>query len=326
MPLPAAIQAQLDQADAIQAHLSAPAAPAATAPVPADSTPAATVSGPTDTPFHDAAAPVPAQAPAAAPAAPQSPDWEQRHRTLQGKYDAEVPRLHGQIRELAGQLKVATDSLDALRQAQATPATPAQPLVTPKDEEVFGSDLIDLIGRRATEIANAQTAALQAQVAALESRLGQTSQRQEVSDDDRFYATLGQLVPDYRDVNTDPRWLAWLGEVDQLTGLTRQKYLDNAAASRDAARTATIFKTFKASLPQVPVAETPAQELQRQVAPSRSSASAAPAADTAATRVWTSKELDTFYKQVRLREIGPKDAERIEAEINRAMAEGRVRL
>jgi hypothetical protein len=321
MSLPAAIQRQLEQADALQASMTAPetATPATpendTAPVTEASTPAnAQASG--DAP---AAAPVPA---ASQPSSDDAKLWEQRYRTLQSKYDVEVPRLHTNLRS-------AMEKIAVLESAQhAATAEPAKKLVTQQDVDTFGGDLVDLIGRKAQEIAGEQVSALQATVKALEAKLSQTHQRVETSDDGRFFADLAGLVPDYKEVNADPRWLQWLTVTEPLAGRTRQQLLDEAAAARDVARVARLFGAFKESLVpaqavQAAQQQQVAQELQRQVAPARSKGASAPVAPQA-TRVWTSRELNEHYRKVRMGELSPEQAARIESEINQAMTEGRI--
>ena len=328
MALPAAIQAQLDQSDAIQRQLYAeqnPQEPAQSDNQLSSSTPEV-AAGSTDIPFQDAVSP---KEPTAPEQSGNDGPWEQRYKTLHGKYEAEVPRLHAELRDqrsLVQQLNQAVTNLASRTAAPEPSPEPAKPLVTQQDVETFGGDLVDLIGRKAREIATEEAASLHARVKDLEGQLGHTSQRVEMSDNDRFYVHLGGAVPDYQAVNTDPRWLNWLKETDPMTGNTRQQYLDVAASQRNVARVASIFNAFKSTLQPVEVTETPQQELQRQVAPSKSNGGARPQAiSQSVNKIWTSKDLTTHYHKVRLGEIPAEDAKRIESEINRAMSEGRVR-
>ena len=320
MALPASIQAQLDAATAIEAQFASAAQAA-------DGTQAP---GETQAPEvqQEAAPAAPVQAaPVPAPTPQPAPDiWEQRYRVLQGKYDAEVPRLHAQLRET----NQAVQNLNAQLARQNQPQVPLEKQVTQKDVEVFGGDLIDLIGRKAQEIAGAQIASLNANIAALEARLGQTAQKQEQTDEGRFYTALAVYVPDYKEINVDQDWLRWLGEVDPLTGRNRQSYLDAAAQERNADRVASIFNAFKATRTATQATAAAAAgdvetELARQVAPSRSSTGVPKTVPSAQTKVWSSKDLTDFYGKVRRGEITSKDAARIESEINTAMVEGRVR-
>src|SRR6478752_6622152 len=43
-----------------------------------------------------------------------------------------------------------------------------------------------------------------------------------------------QALPNYREIDRDPRWHRWLLSVDPLSGCTRQQLLNQAVASTDA--------------------------------------------------------------------------------------------
>ena len=163
------------------------------------------------------------------------------------------------------------------QQPRPEPVT-AKTLITEQDKEAFGSDLLDLIDR-ATEQKLAGNRDLETQLRAeineLKGKLGNVTERQVVSDKDRYEAALSSQVPDWEAMNIDQGFLTWLAEVDPVYGMPRQYALTNAYESLDANRTATIFKQYKATLApaQRPQAN---RELQRQVAPTRSHTSPAP--------------------------------------------------
>jgi hypothetical protein len=114
--------------------------------------------------------------------------------------------------------------------------------------------------------------------------------------------------------------------VDPVYGLPRQAALNNAYEALDANRTANIFKQYLATLPAAPTtAQQNRQELQRQVAPTRSRTSTAPATSTADKRLYTQGEIANFYEEWRRGFIDETDAVRMEKEIHAAIAEGRVR-
>jgi hypothetical protein len=108
----------------------------------------------------------PAAAPeGAAPAAPPAEGWEQKYRVLQGKYNAEVPRLQKQAQTQAQQIETLTAQLTATQGMVASIAqnrgpapagqgsAPAAPAKLVKDEEVseFGEELTDFIRRVAQD-------------------------------------------------------------------------------------------------------------------------------------------------------------------------------
>lgn len=326
-PLPRAVQRQADEVTRIEKELADRKA------VPTSETSETTP--PPETPSPEVP---PAPTPPPQPTPDVVAEWEQRYRTLKGKYEAEVPRLHQQVRDL-------TQSVQELTQRSQQPPTPApetppqkKRLVTDKDAETFGPDLLDLIKRQSEEIAedlvSKRSSSLQNEIKRLETenqtlkaQLGDVSRNQETSAQENYLAKLTNVVPDWEQVNTDQRFLLWLGEVDPFTGLQRQAYLDDAFKALDVNRTAHLFNAWKQSV--TPAAPAPVQqrqttELQRQVTPGKSKATPAPAADPN-TRIWTVNEIEQFYVEVRKGQHTPDEARRIENEINLAVSTGRVK-
>jgi len=67
-------------------------------------------------------------APAATPPSEGDDKWEARYKTLHGKYNAEVPRLHAALKERDGKLNSLTEEVEALK---ASLAKPKESLVKP---------------------------------------------------------------------------------------------------------------------------------------------------------------------------------------------------
>jgi hypothetical protein len=262
------------------------------------------------------------------------PTWEQRFKTVQGKYDAEVPRYAAELRDLKSRLAIALSEIDRLKVAKAEPPKAApQKLVTEKDVEAFGSDLIDVIDRKAREVAETMVSTrvgqLEAENAQLKEQLGGVTERQVSQDRRAYFSELGHLVPDYEALNVDPGFMGWLAEVDPLSGFAKQEYLTKAWNEYDAKRTAALFNAYKQLTAPPPPPTQPSQakqQLQRQVAPGTSKVSSS-APQSAAGKVWATSEIDGFYRDVRRGMYYGKDDERarIEAEIDQAVIDGRIR-
>lgn len=186
----------------------------------------------------------PAADPPAAPA-PPAENWEHKYKTLQGVLAANKRDADATIQTLQSQIA----SLKAAPAPAPAPPAPA-PLVTDKDLETYGADMLDLIRRQATEMAQQIVAE---QMAQLKPELDQTRDQiktveQQVyrNEGDKFYGELAKAVPDWEAINQDPRFLNWLGEVDPLSGVERQGLLEAAGQKLDHKRVATIFELFKA--------------------------------------------------------------------------------
>lgn len=320
--LPPSIQRELEAADAIvAAQQTAPADPG----VLTDVSQAAQLLTATASP---PATPPEPSAPAAPPAAP-SENWEQKYRTALGRYNAEVPQLRTENQVLKSQMNNLQEQVRALTAAAAKPAEPPKPNVDPRDVEQFGDQMMEMVHRHIAGVLQTMGAkvddafrAIDGRVQALEASVKGVAQETAESREAQFWAVLEQLVPDYAAINDSDGWKAWLTEEDRLTGFPRQAALNAAQKAMDARRVAAIFEIYKASLPR-----SRASELENQVSPSTSGATAAPVAAAPAPRI-TQKFIADFYRAKQQGKFVGREAEatQIEAAIDKAVAEGRVQL
>lgn len=294
-----------------------------------------------DEPVANTHAPSPApEQPTGGDKAPE--DLQQKYRTLQGMYNAEVPRLHAQNRELGGRIQqleqlLATMSSAAPAQgaAHAPAAAQAQKLVSDKDVEEYGDSIevmrrvsreeVSPVMQRLTKIEQllqqVQTNVVP-QVQAVAQRQAQTAQQQ-------FWSDLTTEVPNWREVNDTQAFQDWLLEVDPLTGISRQTYLEDAQRALDARRVSAFFRTWLKSTGQAPVAQsagpTPAtSELEKQVAPGRSRSAGAPQTNTG--KVYSPDDIRKFFNDVRSGRYKGREQERdrIERDIFAAQRENRI--
>ena len=261
--------------------------------------------------------------------------YEQRWRSLQGMYNAEVPRLHAERRELTNrvqQLEQLLASMTAKPSEQAE--TPAEKLITEQDIEDYG-DSIDVMRRVFREEAgalkqeNAQLRQMLQQMQAnVVPKVQQLSQRQAVSSEQAFWAELQTAVPDWQDINTSREFQSWLLEVDPLTGVPRQTYLEDAQRNLDARRVVNFFTAWKgqAGVPNARSTRTAqsASELEKQVAPGRGRSGGNKTAGEPKT--YTQEDIKRFFTDVQKGKYKGKETERdrIERDIFAAQREGRI--
>ena len=248
--------------------------------------------------------------------------WRSRANALHGlnqQQAQEVQTLKQHLQNLASEV-------EHLKTASTKQAEAAE---KDNDAEVFGEDLIEAVDRRAKRMAEAlvaqQTAQMQAYIKQLEGRLSNVDQQVATSAQDRFVNRLAQLVPDYEAVNVDNGFLSWLGEADPVYGVTRQAALDAAAQNLDADRVANVFNAYKAltgKQGQTQQRQQVRQELERQVAPAKATASAPTAP---AGKIWTRAEFERAYDPRNIRDMGQAKADALVAQAEQALAEGRVR-
>jgi hypothetical protein len=166
----------------------------------------------------------------------QEPDWQQRYNTLQGKYNAEIPRLTGTIEGL-------TQRLDRMEQAPASPE-PAAAETTFDDvgeRETYGDDFIDLVERRADRIVGERLAKLTPQINKIS---GQVTENRQETVRERLYGRLTETVPEWRTINNDPAFLTWLAGIDPFTGAPIGTLLRGAFDAGHADRVIAIFSKY----------------------------------------------------------------------------------
>lgn len=334
MSLPKQVQRQAEEAERLEKELEA-----ATNPQPnpdpdpnTDPTPPADPKGSQEPNADPAPAPAPQDEPK------PTADWEHKYKTLQGMFNAETGRLGTQVKELSTQLQDALNKIEELGKAKPQATEPTAKLVTDKDVEAFGDDLIDLVKRQAQEIVSEREREMQAVVkkleaenASLRQELGGVAERQGVDARKGYISELAKAVPDWEALNVDEGFMGWLAEVDPLSGFPRQMYLNDAFEKFDVARTAALFDAYKAltgrNNPQpAPAPKTPKPELQRQVQPSKVQATQ-PVTDDPNNRVWSMAEIDSFYREVARGDFKGREDERarIESQIDLAVAQGRLK-
>lgn len=259
-------------------------------------------------------------------------EWEQKYRVLQGKYNAEVPRLQKQgsdqaeaIRRLQEQLTATQTLLASLgdRQAAAAPAgaQPRTPAVASliKDEEIkeFGADLIDVQRRVAREeIASAVEAEVARrlqpvtqQVTQVAQAATQTAKRVSQQDEQTLLEYMTKECPTWPTLNKDQNFVAWLDQTDPFSGMVRGEMLAQAYKSHDGPRVVTFFNGYLKEHAAVTPTPTPApaagtpnkaapapqRTLEQLVTPGTPKTGAAGTQDGSGKRVWTGAEIGKFY-------------------------------
>lgn len=269
--------------------------------------------------------------PTTPPVQPKSDDgqWEQKYRTLQGMFARETQTLRTQLHTVNEQLAAVQQQM---KEAAKEPAKPSQALVTEKDTEAFGADLVDLARRVAREEFGAREQAYKDHISALEAQVkqqvGAVQQTAQQTSRDMFFAQLGAAVPTWEATQATEACQQWLASRVPGAQFTWNDVLVNAAEQFDVQRATEVFNTFLATQPKPQPQPTSAPraraELSRQVAPPKTAASTTTPTDK---RVYGAAEYESeSMKIIKLSKAGKYDeAARIEQELNAALLEGRVR-
>ena len=217
---------------------STPAAPTET-PEPAS----LQVEAPQPPQTQDTSPPVPP-----APAVPSSPPppaddnsetWKSRYMGLQGRFTASQKTI-GEMQEQMVQLGNELLHLQRMppQTNQQPPPPPAPAYLTEQDVQNYGNELIDVTQRAAMHALAPELQEIKRQNAELQQRLSKEARRS-------LDQAVELAVPDYRDIDRNPRWHSWLLGIDILSGKVRQALLNEAISSASAPRVISFFKGFK---------------------------------------------------------------------------------
>jgi hypothetical protein len=184
--------------------------------------------------------------------------------------------------------------------------------ITQRDFENYGSELVDFTQRAAAHAVAPELARLGEQSQQLMQRLARETRA-------RLDREVEAAVPNYQEIDNDPRWHQWLRQVDPYNGRIRQELLNDAIAAGSATRVVAFFRGFMREVGQtsaVPVFDWgPGQTLERTRPRTMPQGP-----------VYTRDQIKHFYELHRKGKfIGREDEwNRLEWEIIRAGAEGRI--
>jgi len=279
-------------------------------------------------------------APEPEPTEPGSSDqeetFEKKYRTLQGMYNADVPRLNAQNQELTQRLESMEQlvaSMQAAPPPEAVPAPAPKSLLSDAELEEYGES-IDIMRKVSLEIAGGYQQEIDQLKETIKQLSGTLGPRvEEIADgyahtvEQNFWSDLTRTVPDWRTINENPDFQSWLLEVDPMSGLTRQTFLDDAQKNMDVSRVIGFFTTWQQDNGTVPAQlnrSASQSELEKQTAPGRGRSTGAP--KSGEQKTYTREDITDFFVDVQKGKYVGKEDERdkLERDIFAAQRDGRI--
>lgn len=242
--------------------------------------------------------------------------WEHRFNVINGKYAAEVPALRDEVKSLTATVEEQSKKL--FRQTME----PEAQKIELTDEQVqagmdeFGEDFVSFVQQMIDSKAGSATD--NSKVQELESKVRQFEEREQQKSQASFWTVLPELVPDWKDINADPRFHAFLAQYDPQTGKQRQQELTTAQQALDADGVGAIFSAFKNQQPSPSQRKIPDDQIDPQT--SRTNADAPQGG-----KIWSGPEIKQFYQDKAQGKHTADEGRRLEADIFRAQKEGRIR-
>jgi hypothetical protein len=242
--IPPAVKARADAVNALYGQQNTPDAQQhpsgeqpAPPPVPPVEAPTAQVPNEVQSPPTQAS-----PAPVASPPPPEddenSDSWKRRYLRMQGQFTAQqktVGEMQNQLEQMGSEWMHVQQQAKP-RNKRARPPTPQ--FLTAEDEQNYGRDLLDVAQRAALQTVAPKIQEIEQANKELQGQLARERRR-------ALDQAVELAVPDFRDIDRNPRWHRWLLGIDVYTGRVRQTLLNEAISAASAPRVISFFNGFK---------------------------------------------------------------------------------
>lgn len=279
----------------------------------------------------------PPPAPQPTSVTPVDPDLEHKLKSAEGR----LAKAERERQALASRLAALESQRPASRethQPQPEPQIEVRKLVTSEEEEEYGTDFLNVVGKKAREELASEMFKLQRRIDQLQGSVGNVARDVQIDARKQMQAELDQAMPQWRDVNYNDHFISWLALPDPFSGAIRHELLKTAYASNQTNRVLAFFRAFVAEeatgTPPSPgngAAPNPANgaapariPLESLAAPGRASPAAPPV--PADKPVISRAQITQFYADVAAGKYRGREAEKLEndAAIVLAANEGRI--
>jgi hypothetical protein len=285
---------------------------------------------------------------------PDAPkDWEaefnalnQKHKTLQGKYNAEAPGENSRADKVKNEFdSFKADTIEKLK-ALATPEVPVveEPSADMVDRKARIEKMLGEYGNEYMDdldafVADRIDAGVAAKLAPIQEKLTASEEKQVVVAQDKFMDYVGEKVEaktwekDWTEQDSNPEFELFLKQPDPSGLYTNGQLAEMFSDKGDADKFSTLLNIFYQTqgdpvTDPAPVVPTPATTKETpkpdaMVAPSRTAPAVTPA-DEGDKIVWTQATMDAFYKKDQKKGYTPQESEKLWADILLAPHEGRI--
>lgn len=259
--------------------------------------------------------------------------FEHKYKVLQGKYNAEMPRLQNQVSELyqhLSRLQQENEQLKTQSKESEIPKMPEYEEIDPESLTEYG----DEFGKMAKQLNTLaqENRQLQDELKSIKDSTQKVQQTQHSSREEQFWDRLSNLVPNWDEVNQNQDFLNWLTEEDPVSGTVRQQILEHHRNNLDVNKVARVFKAWldqsgqsvKKQDTQLSGESKPKKEGPKNVQPEASRAEEPE--EISQGRTWTRAQIKRHYDDMARGAWENREDEwkKIERQMLQAVQEGRV--
>lgn len=249
---------------------------------------------------------------------PQESAWEHKYRVLEGKYRAEVPRLHAENKELTQSLNALRSEFQSLRDELNQAKQVSQKKEPVSDDFLATYFSEEDSGKLAKYIQDQINAGVEARLADVRNEVGTVKEVAARTAQEAFWQAVLTTFPDYNELRENPALSDWLGVRHDFSDVTRYDLLLDSANRLNAKRFIEILGAFKQSQQPKPKAD-----LTTKVAPQQSVSSSVQKQEP---KRYTEQEYSSAMDRVRKLQLNRRyeEAAAIKKELDKAFSDGRV--
>jgi len=260
--------------------------------------------------------------------------YQRRYETLLGKYNAEVPRLHDELKELKENIFGKIDEIAKEKNEQPEPDKSAeeQSKRLEKLKEEYDADFIDtLLDVIRDEIAPT----VESSVKTVEERVDSVEEAQISAAQDEFVSYLDKHIDSGSSnigwkeawAGEDPKFIEFLEKPEPSGLYTYGQLVKMYNESWNAEGLSKIFNIYyESSKPQKKEKETKKQkspEEEAMIAPTRDTQHTTP--DTSEGRIWTQQDIEEFKRKDRQGKYSPEESKELWDDLLAALTQNRIR-
>ena len=186
------------------------------------------------------------------PAPKKRTNWKKRYTELRSYHDSLVYELRSELASVKDKsVRLSEENMKLLNNISElnSNSTKDDPLFTQEEVDVLGEETIQALQKASQKITENAVNPLKEQLdierktrLELEEREAQKAKNEAVSS---FLSRLGNIVPDYKEIDVDPGFASWMEDIDPLSGYARKILFKRAESNGDVGRVAEFFNQFK---------------------------------------------------------------------------------
>jgi hypothetical protein len=253
---------------------------------------------------------------------------DKRFRNLKTANDSTIFTLRTDLKNALESQESLSDKVDELSkqlaEAKVTEADNFKDILSSEEQEIIGVETLDALQKLNKVNTEAQVAPLKERLERAEKKSKKESKAFAENNAEQarlnFLERLGNVVPDYADIDTDPKFLEYMSEQDEFSGSIRKDLFLRAKDIGDVGRVAQFLLDFKK------LRDAGKETLQRKVTPTSSASNAQPTKQQPKQSDLVSmKKVNEFMTNVQKGKIkDQKLIERVMSRIDAAQRAGKI--